>query len=99
MILTLTKKWCVDMSSRKIKSSLAAKGYKAKSVEFVRNDPTPSGYGQGYNIELDWSESLEDQVFDLNNSVEFSQYMEFDSLGDVLSWVSELPDITNQTGN
>lgn len=84
------------MSSRKIRAALERKGYEVKFIEYVRNDPTPSGYARGYDLEVEWSEAIEDTVFDTNPDLEFSQFMQFDDAASALEWASELPDIRGQ---
>lgn len=86
------------MSSRKIKSILLKKGYPVLTVNYIRNAPTPTGYGCGYDIEFvnidDSFVEIEDIVFDFDKSIPISYFMEFDTLNDVIEWADKLPLIT-----
>lgn len=81
------------MSVRKIKSELKKKGFKPILVEYERGCPTPSGYGNGYNIVFEEDVELLDRIYDYDPDVEFSSYMEIDTLEEVLEWIEELPDL------
>ena len=85
------------MSSKQIKSALVNKGYPVESVNYIRNAPTPSGYGKGYDIEFtnvnDSFVEFEDLVFDFNPALEIDCYMQFDDYQQVMSWVNSLPDV------
>lgn len=85
------------MSSKQIKLALVKKGYPVESVKYTRNDPTPSGYGKGYDIEFtnvnDSFVKFEDLVFDYNPKLEIGPCIEFDDLSQVMSWVGSLPNV------
>tara|TARA_X000001388_G_scaffold23413_4_gene15925 strand:+ start:400 stop:684 length:285 start_codon:yes stop_codon:yes gene_type:complete len=85
------------VSSKKIKSALTKKGFSVQSVEYIRNEPTPTGYGKGYDIcfisEKDSFVEFEDLVFGFNPALEIGRYMQFDDFQQVMSWVNSLPDV------
>lgn len=84
------------MSSRKIKKLLEAKGFEVVSVQYIRNAVTPYGYAIGYDIELVWSEELEDLVYDADPNADFSQYKELGCFYEVCEWIGQLPDMKQQ---
>ena len=79
------------MSKRKILAALMKKNIEPTGIEYVRGCPVPEGYADGW--ELEFSEELEDQVYDLNPKCEFETFKEFDSLKEVLEWINTLPDL------
>ena len=85
------------MSGRQIKKALETKNYPVESVEYIRNAPTPTGYGKGYDINfIDVDDSfveIEDYVFDFNPSLDISSHMEFDDFQQAVKWVDSLPSI------
>lgn len=83
------------MSKRKIEAALKKKNIKARSIEFVRGVPTPSGYASGYDIEFE--PELEDVVFGLDNSCNLDEFMEFDNFEQVMDWIASLPVLPNNS--
>lgn len=77
------------MSKIQILKQLKTKGITPLSVKYARSAPTPYGYAQGWDLEF--QEVTEDDVYDLAPDVIFSEFMEFDNLQEVLSWVETLP--------
>lgn len=82
------------MSKRKIEAALKRKGIIPTRVAFIRACPTPSGYGCGWDIEL--LDETEDMIYEADNSVNVSTYMEFDDLAHALSWIETLPNISQK---
>ena len=78
------------MSKRKIESLLKKKGISAERIEYMRGQPTPYGYANGWDI--DFSENTENKVFDAGCS-ELECHMEFDTAEDVYSFIDSLPDL------
>lgn len=85
------------MSSKQIMLALVKKGYPVESVKYIRNAPTPSGYGKGYDVDFinvnDSFTEIEDSVFDFDPSLNVDAYMEFDDFQQAMDWVNSLPDI------
>ncbi len=85
------------MSSKQIEKALINKGYPVDSVEYIRNAPTPSGYGKGYDINFinieDSFVEIEDVVFEFDSNIELSPYMEFDSFQESMAWIDSLPNL------
>lgn len=82
------------MSKRKIESALKIKGIKARTIEYVRGEPTPSGYASGWNVEIE--EETEDLIFIKDSSADASEFMEFESTSEVLRWIKQLPNLKEQ---
>ena len=83
------------MSARKINKALKVKNINVESVIFDRSCPTPSGYASGYS--LVFSNKVIDAVWELNHSVHIANYVELDTLEDVLNWVGTLPALAKKT--
>tara|TARA_Y100000034_G_C6772145_1_gene344507 strand:- start:596 stop:871 length:276 start_codon:yes stop_codon:yes gene_type:complete len=85
------------VSSKQIEKALINKGYPVDSVEYIRNAPTPSGYGKGYDINFinieDSFVEIEDVVFEFDSNIELSPYMEFDSFQESMAWIDSLPNL------
>jgi len=77
------------MSKRKILAALRKKNIEPISITYERGCPTPIGYADGW--ELEFSERIEELIYDLNPKIELDTFMEFDSLREVLDWVDTLP--------
>ncbi|MCL1126725.1 hypothetical protein [Shewanella surugensis] len=77
------------MSARKIKSALTKKNIPVERVEYVRGCPTPSGYANGWDIDI--SEETVEQIYMKDEVASPEQNNEFDTLSDVLDWVESLP--------
>lgn len=77
------------MSARKIKSALTKKNIPVERVEYVRGCPTPSGYANGWDIDI--SEETVEQIYMKDEVASPEQNNEFDTLADVLDWVESLP--------
>ncbi len=84
------------MSKRKIERLLKAKGIKADRIEYMRGEPTPSGYANGWDI--DFSEETEEEVYVAGNS-ELECYMQFDTANDVYEFIEQLPNLVNRKLN
>jgi hypothetical protein len=83
------------MSSRKLKKVLEQKGYPVESINYIRNAPTPTGFGKGYDIGFvnhdDSFLEIEDIVFDIDPDIQLDAHMEFDTFNDALNFVNSLP--------
>ena len=80
------------MSKKKIKTLLKAKGINAKRIEYMRGDPVPEGFANGWD--LDFSDETEDAVFEADNQCGFSTFMQFDNLSDVCEFIDGLPELS-----
>ena len=79
----------VIMSKRIILSKLKNKNIYPVSVEYLRGCPTPYGYTDGWDIEF--SDECVDYIYDTyKSSRELENFMEFDTLKNVLDWVEGL---------
>lgn len=78
------------MSKRKIVSALKRKNVPFVRVEYVRGCPTPSGYANGWDIEI--SEETEDRLFEAGFS-NCSTMNEIDTTEEVLEWIGAMPNI------
>jgi len=77
------------MSKRKILTALKKKNIQALSIEYKRGCPTPSGYANGWDLEF--SEDLETLIYSIDSECDFSTFIEFDDLKQVLNWIETLP--------
>lgn len=77
------------MSKRKIVTALKKKNIPFERLEYIRGSPTPSGYADGW--ELDISDITEDRLF--LAGFENCQALENDlgSLAEAIAWVERLP--------
>ena len=76
------------MSKRKILAALKRKGIPVVRVEYMRGCPTPSGYANGWDIEI--SEETENKLFDkgFDNCTTIN---EIDTTDEALEWVESMP--------
>jgi len=84
------------MSKRKIVAALKRKNIYPLSVEFQRSCPTPYGYATGWDLEF--SEELEELIYDLDCECKFNTFMEFDDLNTTLEWIKTLPVVVTTKG-
>jgi hypothetical protein len=77
------------MTKRLILRELKAKNIVPVSVEYVRGVPTPSGYTNGYDIEL--SDKTEELIYELDNNCACCTFMEFSDVEEVMFWLMTLP--------
>ena len=82
------------MSQRKIEAVLKRKGITSERIEYERGIPTPSGYANGWTIEM--SETIADKLFD-NGFADCDCSNEFDTIRDVLEWIERMPVIKELT--
>jgi len=75
---------------REIESILKNKNIPTNRIEYVRGCPTPSGYANGWCVDI--SEDTETRIQELGGKCEM--YMEFDTLAEVLKWANGLPVLT-----
>ncbi|MCC9659274.1 MULTISPECIES: hypothetical protein [unclassified Pseudoalteromonas] len=78
------------MSKRKIVSALKRKNIPFVRVEYVRGCPTPSGYANGWDIEI--SEATEDRLFEAGFS-NISTVNEIDTTEEALKWICSMPNL------
>lgn len=76
------------MSKRKILSALKKKNIPVVRVEYMRGQPTPSGYANGWDIEI--TEETENKLFDAGFD-DCEQINEIDTTSEVLSWIDTMP--------
>jgi len=76
------------MSKRKILLAFKNKNIPVERVEYVRGQPTPSGYANGWDIEI--TEETENKLFNAGFS-NCSQLNEIDTTDEVIDWISEMP--------
>lgn len=76
------------MSKRKILAELKKKNVPTVRVEYMRGQPTPSGYANGWDIEI--TEETENKLFDAGFS-DCEQLNEIDTTDEVISWVNSMP--------
>lgn len=78
------------MSKRKILAALKKKNIPVERVEYMRGEPTPSGYANGWDIEI--TEDTEDMLFDAGFS-NCGQVNEIDTTAEVIEWIESMPDL------
>lgn len=76
------------MSKRKILAALKKKNIPVERIEYMRGCPTPSGYANGWDIEI--SENTENRLFDAGFE-DCSTINEIDTTDQVLEWVERMP--------
>jgi hypothetical protein len=76
------------MSKRKILAALKKKNVPVERIEYMRGVPTPSGYANGWDIEI--TEETEDRLFDAGFS-DCQQTNEIDTTDEVIEWVESMP--------
>ena len=76
------------MSKRKILAALKKKNIPVERVEYMRGEPTPSGYANGWDIEI--TEDTENRLFDAGFS-NCEQVNEIDTTDEVIEWVESMP--------
>ncbi len=76
------------MSKRKILAALKKRSIPVVRVEYMRGQPTPSGYANGWDIEI--TEETENKLFDAGFS-NCEQVNEIDTTDDVIDWINTMP--------
>lgn len=76
------------MSKRKILAAFKKKNIPVERVEYMRAEPTPSGYANGWDIEI--TEDTENRLFDAGFS-NCEQLNEIDTTDEVIDWISTMP--------
>tara|TARA_R110000782_G_C14621329_1_gene393279 strand:- start:43 stop:285 length:243 start_codon:yes stop_codon:yes gene_type:complete len=76
------------MSKRKILAALKKKNIPVERVKYMRGEPTPSGYANGWDIEI--TEDTENRLFDAGFS-DCAQLNEIDTTDEVIDWISLMP--------
>ena len=76
------------MSKRKILSAFKNKNIPVERVEYMRGQPTPNGYANGWDIEI--TEDTENRLFDAGFS-DCSQFNEIDTTDEVIDWIAKMP--------
>lgn len=76
------------MSKRKILAALKKKNIPVERVQYMRGEPTPSGYANGWDIEI--TEDTENRLFDAGFS-NCEQLNEIDTTDEVIDWISTMP--------
>tara|TARA_R110002012_G_scaffold318308_1_gene536364 strand:+ start:16294 stop:16536 length:243 start_codon:yes stop_codon:yes gene_type:complete len=76
------------MSKRKILAALKKKNIPVERVQYMRREPTPSGYANGWDIEI--TEDTENRLFDAGFS-NCEQLNEIDTTDEVIDWISPMP--------
>jgi len=76
------------MSKRKILAALKKKNIPSERVEYIRGDPTPSGYANGWDIDL--SEDTVNKLFDAG-LILCQEYNQIDTTDEAIEWVENMP--------
>lgn len=76
------------MSKRKILAALKKKNIPVERVQYMRGEPTPNGYANGWDIEI--TEDTENRLFDAGFS-NCNQLNEIDTTDEVIDWISTMP--------
>lgn len=83
------------MSKRKIIAALKRKSIPFVNVKYVRGCPTPSGYANGWDIEI--SEETQERLFSAGFA-NCSTMNEIDTTEEALDWVGSMPDLAVYLG-
>lgn len=78
------------MSKRKILAALKKKNIPTERVEYMRGCPTPSGYANGWEVEI--TEDTENRLFDAGFS-DCEQVNEIDTSDEVIEWIESMPEL------
>ena len=76
------------MSKRKILAALKRKNVAVERVEYVRGCPTPSGYANGWDIEM--TDEMIDKLFSAGFK-RCERFNELDTTEEVIDWVGSMP--------
>jgi hypothetical protein len=76
------------MSKRKILAAFKRKNIPVVRIEYMRGCPTPSGYANGWDIEI--TRETEDLLFDAGFEA-CTTLNELDTTSDVIEWVESMP--------
>ncbi len=76
------------MSKRKILAALKKKNIPVERVQYMRGEPTPSGYANGWDIEI--TDETVGRLYDAGFS-NCSQFNEIDTTEEVIDWISTMP--------
>jgi hypothetical protein len=76
------------MSKRKILAALEKKNIPVERVQYMRGQPTPSGYANGWDIEI--TEDTENRLLDAGFS-NCKQLNEIDTTSEVIDWIGTMP--------
>ena len=93
------------MSKIKILSALKKKGITPQNVEYVRNEPTPSGYAAGWEIELSeydsetYCEEVNNDLDTFDEVMEWIESIEIDIKSVFHRWFLSIPDIDEKLLN
>ena len=82
------------MTKRKILTALKKKNVPVERVEYMRGQPTPSGYASGWDIEV--TEETENKLFDAGFS-DCEMINEIDTTNEVIEWVESMPELNTST--
>lgn len=77
------------MSKRKVLAALKDKNIVTTRVEYCRGCPVPGGYASGWDIDL--SDEVVDAIYYKEPECAVSNFLEFDSLEQVMGWIETLP--------
>lgn len=78
------------MSKRRILAAFKKKNIPVERVEYMRGCPTPSGYANGWDVEI--SEEVENRLFDAGFS-NCTTVNEIDTTGEVIEWIESMPEL------
>jgi len=76
------------MSRRKILAALKKKNIPAERVEYIRGDPTPSGYADGWDIDM--SEDTVDKLFEAG-FIRCQEDNQVDTTDEAIEWIESMP--------
>ena len=78
------------MSKRKILLELKGKGIPVVSVEYLRGQPTPYGYANGWNVVI--TEDTQNRLFS-KGFFNCAGINERGEMSDVIKWVDSMPSL------
>jgi len=76
------------MSKRKILAALKKRNIPIVRVEYIRGQPTPSGYANGWDVEI--TEETVNKLFDAG-FINCEQVNEIDTTDGVIDWINTMP--------
>jgi hypothetical protein len=76
------------MSKRKILAAFKKKNIPVWRIEYMRGCPTPSGYANGWDIEI--TQETENRLFDAGFE-DCTTLNEIDTASEVIEWVESMP--------
>tara|TARA_R110000744_G_scaffold55482_1_gene117275 strand:- start:350 stop:601 length:252 start_codon:yes stop_codon:yes gene_type:complete len=82
------------MSQRKIRQVLKRKGISIIDAYYERDAVVPEGYACGWSLEF--SEDCVEEIFNIDDSNDIEEFMDFDTIAEVLLFLDTLPNLRNE---